>query len=496
MPAHCEIFGILGEHHGVDGQDYAIRFHLRLPDDWNGRFLFQGGGGTNGEIGNATGPVSRGTPSALQRGYAVVSQDSGHDNRRNGNPLRGGATAFGFDPQARADYGHASLAPVARAARAIILAYYRTAPAFSYFVGCSKGGEEGMVLAQKHPTLFDGIVAAAPGFALPRAAVAQVWDVQAMAKATGSDVPTLAALAKVFSDADLALAGKAVLAACDADDGLIDGIVAAIGSCTDDRVRGVLDRTVCIGDKTQACLSSTQLAVLARVMGGARKPDGTLVYARWPWDPGIASPGWRLWKLGSADGKIPALNVVLGGASLPSVFSVPPTPVPADPSALLAWEMRYDFATDVDRIYATGGAFARSGWQDVSARSPDLAAFRAHGGKMVVPHGVADPVFSIDDTIDWYRQVDARSGGDAAGFVRLFPVPGMNHCGGGPATDEYDALAALVDWVERKHAPDAIIATAGPNTPWPGRTRPLCPFPKTARYVGGDKEKASAFICS
>ncbi|QJU58339.1 tannase/feruloyl esterase family alpha/beta hydrolase [Sphingomonas sp. AP4-R1] len=192
---------------------------------------------------------------------------------------------------------------------------------------------------------------------------------------------------------------------------------------------------------------------------------------------------------------MPALNVVLGGASLSSVLSVPPLAVPADPHALLAWELSYDFSTDADRIYATDGTFARSAWQDVSAQAPDIAAFRAHGGKLIVPHGVADPVFSINDTIDWYRKVDGRSHGAAASFVRVFPVPGMNHCGGGPATDQYDALGAVVDWVEKKRAPDMITAIAGPATPWPGRTRPLCPFLKSAHYVGGNKETASAFEC-
>ncbi|WP_253718048.1 tannase/feruloyl esterase family alpha/beta hydrolase [Sphingomonas sp. AP4-R1] len=259
-----------------------MHFHLRLPDHWNGRFLFQGGGGTNGEIGSALGPVGpRQTPAVL-RGYAVVSQDSGHDNRTNNDPARGGPTAFGFDPQARADYGHASLAPVTRAAKAIITTYYRTPPAFSYFFGCSKGGEEGMVLAQQHPNLFNGIVAAAPGFALPKAALAQVWDVQTLAGSTPNRPVTLASLAGAFSDSDLALAGHTVLAVCDQEDGLTDGIVAAVGQCANSKVQSALARIACTGEKAQACLSLPQLTAITLVMAGARTLAGVPIYASWP----------------------------------------------------------------------------------------------------------------------------------------------------------------------------------------------------------------------
>lgn len=504
MPAHCEMFGIMHERRGTDGQDYAIRFHLRLPEGWNGKLFMMGGGGSNGEIGDAFGRVSSGPspmvfPPALARGYAVVSQDSGHSNAINSNPARGGPTAFGFDPQARSNYGHASLAPVARTAKAIVAAYYRRAPQRSYFVGCSKGGEEGMVLAQQHPDLFDGIVAAAPGFALPRAAVEQTWEVQRIAQliaAPDGKVP-FGQFHTALTSADLSLAGNAVGQACDALDGLRDGIVGNIKACTTPRVRPFIEAKVCKPGGAGECLSRAKADTLYDLMRGARWADGSTVYASWAWDPGIAGAGWRMWKLGSADGRIPALNIVLGGASLHTVFTVPPTEVPGGPHGLLDAQMRFNVPTDGRRIYATGGGFANSPWRDVSARSTDLSAFAARGGRLIVPHGVADPVFSIRDTIAWWEEVNRRAGGRVASFTRVFPVPGMNHCGGGDATDQYDAFAALESWVERGRAPDAILAHANAQSPWPDRTRPLCPWPKVARYKGrGPIDSADSFTCS
>ncbi len=506
IPAHCEMFGIMHERVAADGQHYAIRFHLRMPDGWNGKFFFQGGGGTNGEIGDALGRLVAGPsnavpdfPSALTRGYAVVSQDSGHDNRLNNDPKRGGNMVFGFDPQARADYGHASLAPVANAAKALITAYYGKPIKRSYFLGCSKGGEEGMVFAQQHPKIFDGIVAAAPGFALPRAALEQTLDVKMfapLAMQAGQSTVSFMALHNAFSAADMKLVGAAVLDACDALDGLRDGLVGNFRHCTTARVKPLLAKRNCAGSKNDTCLSVAQTTALLAVMAGARTSDGKLIYSSWSWDAGIAGDGWRAWKIGSADGHVPPINVLIG-ASLPAVFSVPPTALPGNPQASMDWQLAFDANRDAKRIYATGGGFAHSAWADVSAHSPDLGAFNAHGGKLIVPHGVSDPVFSINDTIDWYNQVNARNQGKASAFVRVFPVPGMAHCGGGPATDRYDALTAIESWVEKAQAPDQIIAKADAQSPWPQRTRPLCAYPKVATYKGGGSiDDAANFTCA
>jgi feruloyl esterase len=489
LPAHCEVFGVLHERKGADGQLYAIHFHLRLPSVWNKRFYFQGGAGTNGEVGDALGALAGAVP-ALIRGYAVVSQDSGHDNRVNFDANKGGRTSFGFDAQARADYGHASLQPVSAAAKALVHAYYGAPPEYSYFVGCSKGGEEGMVAAQRLPLEFNGILAAAPGFSLPRAAIAEAWDVQSLASVAA--VP----LAHTFSDPDLALVSRAVLAACDADDGLADGIVGAFQQCSTEKVEEKLNAMACAHEKTSKCLSSSQIAALERVYAGPKDSTGRALYSNWPWDAGISGFGWRLWKLGSADGSMDAMNVTTGGASLASVFTTPPTALADNPGAQLKFAQQFDFDRDAPKIYATTAAFTHSAWDDISARSSDLSGFSAHGGKLLVPQGVSDPVFSINDTLAWYRDLDRRTGGQADTFARVFPVPGMNHCGGGPATDHFDAFASLVGWVEHQQPPDRIIARAGTHTPWPDRERPLCPYPKVARYKGsGNIERADNFDC-
>lgn len=497
-PAHCEVVGRMQDRDGQQGQHYAIRFHLRMPLPWNGRFLFQGGGGSNGELGDALGRYASSATPALLQGFAVVSQDSGHDNRANVDPAHAGTLVFGFDPQARSNYGHASLPLVADAAQATLRAFYGRAPAHSYFVGCSKGGEEAMAMAQRYADRFDGIAAGAPGFSLPRAALAEAWDTQQFARLlppVDGKVP-YASLHTALGDADFAQVRAAVLAACDALDGVADGIVADTRACTRARVLPELRRRTCRAGQQADCLAPARVQALLAVMDGPRNRRGRALYSDWAWDPGIGGAGWRTWKLGSADGRVPVLNVVLGAGSLASVFTVPPTALPADPQSLLDWQLAFDFDRDAARIDARGGGFERSAWEDVSARSPDLDSLRKRGGRLLVWHGVADPVFSVRDTEAWWNEVHARYRGAEGAFVRFFPIPGLNHCGGGEATDEFDVLGTLVDWVEKDRAPAVLPARASPATPWPGRERALCAWPLAARYDGrGDKERAASFRC-
>jgi len=493
LPAHCEVTGIMQERTGVDGQQYAIRLHLRLPDQWNGRFFMQGGGGTNGELGDAIGRLSGGAAPALAQGYAVLSQDSGHDNAINTVPERGGQSAFGFDPKARADYGGDSLEASTLAAKALIQTYYGDSPHHSYFVGCSKGGQEGMALAQQYPDLFDGIVASAPGFALPRAAVAEAWNTKAFASVPRSrgEPVTIPSLAASFSMADLGLVRDAVLKACDADDGLADGLVSAFRQCTSEKVLPQLKARQCSAGKADGCLSVAQISALESVHAGPRTSGGAQIYPGFPWDAGWSDIGWRIWMIGTPDGSVPAINVAMGGPSLAAVFTSPPRAF-ANPAAVLDYMLGFDFDRDTNAVDAVVPPFTRSAWQDISARSSNLDAFRQRGGKLIVPHGVSDPVFSINDTIAWWEDVNARYSGKAAETTRVFPVPGMGHCQGGPATDQFDAFSAIVRWVEQGEAPNSLKSTAGPNSPWPGRTRPLCPYPLVARPVDG---KDSEFEC-
>jgi feruloyl esterase len=496
LPAHCEIKGVMHERVGQFGQRYAIHFHMRLPAAWNDRLVFQGGGGSDGDLGDALGHVSSSGPVAAAMGYAVVSQDAGHDNATNSDPAHNGVLGFGFDPAARRDYGHTSLKASADAAKAVIEAYYGRRPRYSYFVGCSKGGQEGMTFAQYYPDEFDGIVAGAPGFSLPRAAVAEAWDVQAMAGVlrAGQKPVTVGGLAGTFSNAELGVVRQAILAACDADDGLADGIVGDFTRCTDDKVLPQLEKRRCAQAAGAACLTDAQIAALTRIVRGARNGEGQPLYAGWYWPSGIAGGDWRLWKIGSEDGRVPPLNVVLGGAALASVFTTPPT-VLGDPPSMLNYQLGFDFDRDAEKIYAVAPPFTESAWADIGSRSTDLSAFKARGGRLIVPQGESDPVFSLKDTLDWFEAVNRRNNGRAADFARVFPVPGMCHCGGGQATDQYDLFSALVAWVEHGKAPDAVVATAGQGSPWPGRQRPLCVYPEIAAYIGGDKEKAASFAC-
>ncbi len=494
-PEHCEIIGFINDRTGVDGESYAIGFHLRLPVDWNGRFFFQGGGGTDGFLGTALGDIGPGqTDNAINRGFAVVSTDAGHQ----AEDIFGiSGSFFGLDPQARIDYGYNAIDEVSRTAKTIIALHYGADPQFSYFMGCSNGGRQGMVASQRFPEIFDGIVAGNPGFNLPKAAVAQAWDSQAFARAaTETDIFGNPYLPTSFSFADLGLVAGAVTAQCDKLDGLEDQIIDNLPACTFDPA--VLE---CAGEKNESCLSSEQVTALKDVFGGARNSLGEEIYSDWPYDTSIGTVDWRVWKLGfpAAEGEAKinnSLNVTLGGSSLPYIFMSPPDDIAGTGQENGGYIFDFDFDGDAPRIFATSGIFTESSMDFMSAASTDLRAFSRRGGKLIVYHGNSDPVFSVNDTIDWYRSLLRNSGGYAFKFVRLFQVPGMAHCSGGNATNEFEALTAIVDWVEHGRAPRQIIAGAAGNTPWPDRERPLCPYPTQTRYLGeGDIDDAANFTC-
>ena len=329
LPAHCELTGAMQERVGVDGQHYAIRFHLRLPLRWNGKFLFEGGGGTEGDLGSAIGATVPGAPPAIAQGYAVVSQDSGHDNATNSVPSRGGNVAFGFDPEARANYGGASLRLVAETAKAIIHSYYGRPPERSYFVGCSKGGQEGMAFAQRFPDEFDGIVAGAPGFSLPRAALAEAWDTQAFGSLVERD------RRKEFRS-EVATDELQRSAIPHRSRGHPCGMRCRRWSAgrhhgehsnlaRGRRVAKELNRRNCSTSKTDSCLSDAQIDVLGRVHAGPKNSRGKSLYSDWPIDAGMGSDGWRIWKIGPPTGGFPGINVAMGGPALAAIFTTPPT---------------------------------------------------------------------------------------------------------------------------------------------------------------------------
>jgi hypothetical protein len=312
LPAHCEVLGAINERTGADGQRYAIKFHLRLPTAWNQRFFYSGGGGTDGNLGNADAPQ-------LGQGYAVVSTDSGHDNATNTSALAS-SFQFAFDPQARSDYGYNGPARVTNAAKAITERFYGKKPKYAYFQGCSEGGREGLMLSQRYPTLFDGIVSGNPGMDLPKAAVAEAWDSQAFAAAARASTPFgNPDLATAFTNDELAIVGDAILEQCDAQDGLVDGMVFNPQACHFDPAT--------LGPAGTGKLSHAQVGALEKVFDGARNSRGKALYAGWYWDPGIAAGGWRVWKLGPLIPTLPgntSLNLTLGGGALPFIFTTPP----------------------------------------------------------------------------------------------------------------------------------------------------------------------------
>jgi feruloyl esterase len=475
---------------------------MRLPVEWNGRFLHQGNGGSDGEVKPAIGDISgtnaSGSVPALARGFAVLSSDSGHSGADPANASLGLAAgvAFGLDPQARRDYGYAADMRLAPIAKAIIQTQYGRRPDFSYYGGCSNGGRHTMVAATRMPEQYDGFLVGNPGFDLPRAALQHAWDVQAFAK-TDPDIR------KSITAEDAALVSRKITAACDKLDGIEDGQTSNLAAC---QKAFSFDSLVCAHGATADCLTKAKVEALKASFVGPHNSKDEPLYSDWPVDGGVGTGNWRLWKIESP---IPPWHnypiiATMGAASLPYVFTTPPTAIQGTNEALLKGLLDFDFDKDAPKIFARTDAYPESAMDFMTppgVDDPKLAAFRERGRKMIIYHGQADPVFSINDTIRWWEKLNANLDGKAADSVRLFAIPGMTHCEGGIALDRFDALTALTDWVEKGKAPDQIIATVDPANKeipasWsPNRTRPLCPWPTYACYTSGDPESAASFEC-
>jgi feruloyl esterase len=510
LPPTCVVRGEANRRTDADGKAYAISFELRLPYTWNGRFLHQVNGGNDGQVVPATGdPAEKNAVDgvlALSRGFAVLSSDEGHDGKDPADASfgLGAGAAFGIDPQARDDYGYAGDIKMAEVGKAIVARFYGVPAARAYMMGCSNGGRHAMVAASRMGEAYDGFVAGDPGYDLPRAAVQHAWDVQSFLTVDPD-------IKKSFSPADMALVATKVLEACDGLDGVKDGIVADLRACQ--KVFHLADLT-CNGAKSDACLSEVQVKALSRAFEGPHNSKGAPLYSDWPFDAGMGAANWRFWKIESG---IPPWNgnpliATMGAASLAEIFTTPPAPTKGDPDSLVNFLAHFDFDRDAAKIYAKGRFtvmgkdydYADSAWEFMTppdADDPKLEALRAAGHKLILFHGQSDGVFSFNSSARWWEKLDANLGGKADDVARLFAVPGMNHCSGGPATDAFDALGAIVDWAEQGKPPDRLLAHARadnkeiPATWSPARTRPLCPWPKIARYVGGDVEKAESFAC-
>ena len=485
---HCLVTGQLQRRtSAVDGAAYAIGFEMRLPVTWNGRFFYQANGGVDGSVVQATGPVGGGGPleNALNLGFAVISSDAGH---------QAPTPFFGLDPQARFDYGYQAVGKLTPMAKSIIQAAYGKGPDRSYIGGCSNGGRHAMVAASRYADQYDGFLVGNPGYRLPLAAIANV----AGAKTYAALATTPGDLGTGFTVAERALVSNAVLGKCDALDGAIDGLVQDTGAC---QKAFDLNRDVptCGATRDGSCLSAAQKSGIAALFAGAKTESGATIYTSFPWDAGLATAGWASWKFTSP--------MQRDAGAIAFIWQVPPAAVAGFNGDAFALNANLDSL--LARIDATSSTYPEKAMSFMTPPDANgLATLKNRGAKMMVYHGTSDPIFSSEDTTAWYERLFSANAADTSKFARFFRVPGMNHCSGGPTLDQFDMLTPLVNWVEKGQAPDSVTASArgagnagGANPDLPAswsatRSRPLCAYPKVARYKGsGSIEDAANFSC-
>lgn len=467
----------------VDQQTYAISFEMRLPKAWNGRFWYQGNGGLDGNVVPALGILSG--ESALEQGFVVLSSDAGHNAAQ--NPF------FGLDPQARLDYGYQAVGKLVPLAREIIKVAYGRYPDRSYIGGCSNGGRHALVAASRYSQLFDGFVAGAPGLDLPLAALANIWGAQKYATIATGDPRTPTGLGTAFTEQERATIAQALLDRCDMLDGLKDGLVFDTHRC---QVLFDLSRDIptCVTSRDGNCLTQDQKEVLKEIFSGAKRGSGESFYAPFPFDTGITSQGFAFWEF--------TAPLVLDSGAVAFVFQTPP----ASPIGFNGPE--FALTADVDRLldsfYASVPPYNEASMDFMNPLDRyNLDHLRNRGAKLLLYHGVSDPIFSVNHTISWYSTLAEKYGGfeQVTSFARLFTVPGMGHCSGGPSTDLFEPISAIVNWVEYGVAPEFLVARTRPANlelppTWsPSRSRILCPYPKIAIYAGGDPETYNSFRC-
>jgi Tannase and feruloyl esterase len=498
-PAHCLVKGVMDERKGADGKDYAIGFEMRLPTQWNGRFYHQVNGGLDGTVQPALGALGGGPlTGALHQGFAVISSDAGHNGSQN--------PTFGADLEARQNYGYGAVAKLTPMAKSLIQVAYGKAPDRSYIGGCSNGGRHTMVAASRFGDQYDGYLVGAPGYRLPQAALAQVWG-SGQWKDLAPETPLAASslnhpfapnvklpdISLGFNAQDRQIVADAILAKCDALDGLRDGMVQDVAGCQK-AFNISRDVPTCTAGRDGKCLSNLQKTTVAKVFAGGSTSDGKPFYASFPYDTGVAATNWASWKYQNAQ--------ALDPGALSFVFTSPVR-------AVKAFDRNYDELNA--GIYAKPTGYSESSDETINPvgyDKPDyMRKLQQRGAKMITYHGVSDAVFSELDTRAWVDRA-ANNVPGSRNALRHFSVPGMSHCSAGPAADQFDALTPLVKWVEQGIAPDSIIAsvrgvgnTGGANAElpkeWsPTRTRPLCAYPKIATYKGnGSIEDAANFSC-
>ncbi len=441
LPAFCRVQGVI-----APSSDSHIEFEVWMPlSGWNGKFLALGNGGFSGEISYP------GMVAPLTRGYATASTDTGHE----GGPFDS-SFALGH-PEKWIDWTYRAVHQMTVQSKAILRAYYRNAPRFSYWSGCSTGGRQGLAEAQRFPRDFNGIIAGAPANDATHLYAVALEHYEAALRDAKSFLPP----------DKLRLLHAAVLKACDARDGVTDGVIEDPERCHID-----LQALECRGGDRPDCLTAAQLEAARERYGPLRNSRTHAILF-----PGLM-PGSEL---GWSAGPGPAARAFATGVFGNEVFQDP------------HWDYR---TLSIDQIVARADHSEAALANDID---PNLGPFFARGGKLIQYHGWADPGVSPLNSIDYYRSVARAMGGAnrIATDYRLFMVPGMGHCRGGDGTDQFEApmLTALDQWVEHGRAPDRIIASRIRDGRV-DRARPLCPYPEVAAYKGsGSTNVAANFAC-
>ncbi len=434
VPAHCRITAVL-----TPVPESHIEIEVWLPaDGWNGKLEVVGNGGWAGVISTPA------MASALRDGYATASTDTGH---------KGGSGAFAVHREALVDFAYRSMHELTVAAKTMVTAFYQRPARLSYYNGCSTGGRQGMMEAQRYPDDFDAIVAGAPVYNQIYLNTSQVALQTQMLRDPALLVPP----------AKVALLSQAVLKACDALDGVKDGIVSNPTKCAFDPAA-----LLCTNADGADCLTPKQVDSVKRAYAPVKTTSGEVVY------PGHAygfEKGWRIPDSGA-----------------------PINPLFADmPRFVAHQDAKWDVMTfDLDADLAA--AVKNAGY--IEASDPNLSKFKSRGGKLLFYHGWADPGPAPANTIAYYDAVvKALGGGKQDDWMRLFLLPGVGHCGGGVGPDQADYMAALERWRENDIAPDQIVA-AKVSAGRIDMTRPICAYPKVAAYKGsGSPNDAGNFVC-
>ena len=529
LPEHCQIQGIMRSRTGIAGpsavpQQYQTKFEVRLPTLWNGRYMFQGGGGTEGSLPAATG-AQTGTASfpELSNGWVVASQDGGHQTSQLPPTTPKTATSpsilqvnmFYPDQQAVKDWAYNAIDMTTQTAKYLIDAYYGRPADHSYFVGCSTSGRQAMAMTQLFPTYYDGVIAGDPFYLPPDISLSETWGLEQIISVSPKDASGNPIYTQGFPVSDQNLFTNAILAACDALDGLVDGVIDNRAACHFDPATFVFPTTgpygsiapgqplQCSSAKTATCLSPAQVAAVKKIAQGPRtsqgativSPDGTLL-SGYPFDGGFMQPsGIPTRDIGTPT--TPPGNIGLGSGQLPLFWFATPNP------NYNPLTVNYD--TDIGLVTAQSPAVNNS---------TDISAFVERGGRLIFFHGLSDSGPPWPYTVHYFHKVAERQrhgrGDDvlrqAEDFMRLYLVPNMGHCGGNAATDHFDMLTPMVNWIENGNTPNTVVASGvnfssveGTLTNLPTtRSRPLCPYPQTLRYTGpqgGDISVATNYSC-